>query len=183
MNFRNNKIRNEKHRVRVTALLTGLPLLVLAACTHSGSSVANAVSTDNSQTGASSNADATSDLPKVPFGNQPCRSLSMDESKNLGVVKPAPAKPESGREPDGLAFDNTCDFGYQTLKYTTSSDYEFQKSNLRNPSHIAPAQLPGAFYDVLGNLWFAEKGYYVVIPNNAADSVKEKMARVISARL
>jgi hypothetical protein len=173
----------EKNRNRMAAVAAGLSLLVLAACTHSGSPTTNAASADSPQANASADTDAASDLPKVPFGNQPCRSLSADELKDLGIAKPVPAKPEPGREPDGLAFENTCDFGYQTLVYTTRSNYEDQKSNLRNPRHNAPADLPDAFYDTLGNLWFAKKGYYVGIPNNTADAVKEKMARVIAAKL
>lgn len=150
-------------------------LLVLAACTHSGA--------PGTTSASESQADTASDTPKVPFGSQPCRSLTPNEIRDLGVAKPEPAKPVPGREPDGLAFDNTCDFGYQTLVYTTESSYEAQKNELRNPRHNAPADLPNAFYDVLGNLWFAEKGYYVTVPNNAADSVKEKMARMVAAKL
>jgi len=169
------KTANESNRSRMLALTIVLPLLVLAACTQSGTQ--NTASAGESQTGASP------DTPKVPFGKQPCRSLTPDELNNLGITKPAPAKPEPGHEPDDLAFDNTCDFGYQTLVYTTESNYEAQRNELRNPRHNAPADLPNAFYDVLGNLWFAEKGYYVTVPNNAADSVKEKMARMVAAKL
>jgi hypothetical protein len=109
--------------------------------------------------------------------------LAPDEIKNLGIAKPPPAKPTPGREPDELGFDNRCDFGYQFLVYTTRSNYDYQRDNLRNARHDAPVDLPGAFYDVLGNLWFAEKGYYVTVPNNTADAVKEKMARMAAAKL
>lgn len=160
-------------------LVTGIVTFTLAACSHSlGTNIASA-----DDTLATTGGTAGSEEPKVPFGKQPCRSLTSDEIKNLGIAKPAPAKPEPGHEPDDLAFDNTCDFGYQTLAYTTESNYEAQRNELRNPRHNAPADLPNAFYDVLGNLWFAEKGYYVTVPNNAADSVKEKMARMVAAKL
>jgi hypothetical protein len=156
----------------------------LSDCSRTSNDVPAGATATPASAGAGQAQDSTgSDLPKVPFGNQPCRSLSADELKELKVAKPAPAKPEPGREPDGLAFDNTCDFGYQSLVYTTRSDYEFQKSNLRNPRHNAPADLPDAFYDTLGNLWFAKEGYYVGIPNNTADAVKEKMARAVAAKL
>lgn len=171
------KTANENHRRhRMLALSLASPLLlVLTACTPPGAQDTTAAS--------GSQAEASSDVPKVPFGNRPCRSLTPEEIRDLGIAKTEPAKPLPGREPDGLAFDNTCDFGYQTLVYTTESSYEAQRNELRNPRRSAPADLPNAFYDVLGNLWFAEKGYYVTVPNNAADSVKEKMARTIAAKL
>jgi hypothetical protein len=165
------------NRRNARLLATGIAL-VLAACSHSPG--AGTASSAGGGAGATANA---SEEPKVPFGNQPCRSLTTDEIKTLGIAKPAPARPEPGREPDGLAYDNTCDFGYQTLVYTTRSSYQEQKNDLRNPRRNAPADLPDAFYDVLGNLWFAEKGYYVGVPNNAADSVKERMAHMIAAKL
>jgi hypothetical protein len=178
---------NSMNHKRIVVPLAILPFLVLAACT---SPSPPAGSSSDASTVAQIGG-ASSDLPKVPFGNRPCQSLTADEIKTLGIAKPAPAKPVPGRQntpgPDGHpeepAFDNTCDFGYQTLVYTTRYDYEYQRNNLRSPRHDAPAGLSGAFYDVLGNLWFAEKGYYVAIPNNAADAVKEKMARVIAAKL
>ena len=156
--------------------LMALSAFALASCRH-------ARNADTSSASATASAAGNSDSPKVPFGNQPCRSLTASELKDLGIAKPAPAKPEPGHEPDSLAFDNTCDFGYQTLVYTTESNYESQENELRNPRHTAPGDLPGAFYDVLGNLWFAKKGYYVTIPNNTADAVKEKTARAVAAKL
>lgn len=169
--------RDSRNHARLLA--AGIVAFILTACSHSpGTDISSAGSAPAITGGVTG-----SDTPKVPFGKQPCRSLTPDESRNLGITKPPPAKPEPGREPDGLGFDNTCDFGYQSLVYTTESSYEAQKNQLRNPRHNVPADLPNAFYDVLGNLWFAEKGYYVTVPNNAADSVKEKMARVIAAKL
>lgn len=165
------------NRRNARLLATGVAL-VLAACSHSPD--AGTASAASAGAGATANA---SEEPKVPFGNRPCQSLTTDEIKNLGIAKPAPAKPEPGHEPNDLTFDNTCDFGYQTLVYTTESNYEAQRNELRNPRHNAPADLPNAFYDVLGNLWFEKKGYYVTVPNNASDSVKEKMARMIIAKL
>lgn len=166
----------ENHRVRVLRVAAAFPLLALAGCTqHGPSNSVAALRTPSAQ--------GSGDMPKVPFGNQPCRSLTAGELKDLGIAKPPPAKPEPGHEPDSLAFDNTCDFGYQSLVYTTQRNYEDQKSELRNPRHAAPGDLPSAFYDVLGNLWFSKKGYYLTIPNNTADAVKEKMARAVAAKL
>lgn len=173
------KAGKENHRVRLVPAAAVFPLLALTACTQHGPSNSAAAS----RTPSAQASDGQSGQPKVPFGNHPCRSLTAGELKGLGIAKPAPAQPEPGREPDSLAFDNTCDFGYQSLVYTTESNYEDQKSELRNPRHNAPGDLPSAFYDVLGNLWFAKKGYYVTIPNSTADAVKEKMARAVAAKL
>lgn len=160
--------------------LTALSAFALAACRHARNADTSSVPVTAPVIGA---AGGSTEGPKVPFGNQPCRSLTPAELKDLGIAKPAPAKPEPGHEPDSLAFDNTCDFGYQTLVYTTESNYDDQRNDLRNPRHNAPKDLPGAFYDVLGNLWFAKKGYYVTLPNTTADAVKEKVARTVAAKL
>ena len=173
------KAGKENHRVRIGPIAAVFPLLALAACTQHGPS--NSVAA--SRTPSTEASGGQSGQPKVPFGNQPCRSLTAGELKDLKIAKPPPTTPEPGREPDSLAFDNTCDFGYQSLVYTTEGDYQNQKSELRNPRHNAPGDLPSAFYDVLGNLWFAKNGYYVTIPNNTADAVKEKMARAVAAKL
>lgn len=167
------KTANENNHSRMLALTIALPLLVLAACTQSGTQ--NTTAVGESQTGT------PSDIPRVPFGNQPCRTFSTDEMKKLGFTVPKPFEP--GRDPDRLAFDNTCDFGYLTIEYTSQGNYKDQKDNLRNSGRHPPADVPDAFYDVLGNLWFAEKGYYVVIPNNVSDAEKEKVAHAIAAKL
>lgn len=159
-----------------TLTLMALSALALAACGHAGNTGTPSVS--GPAIGA---AESSSDGPKVPFGKQPCQSLTAGELKSAGIAKPKPAKP--GREPEKLAFDNTCDFGYLTVIYTTRSDYENQKKTLRSQRQNAPADVPGAFYDVLGNLWFAKDGYYVGIPNTVADADKVKVARAILAKL
>lgn len=178
-------IRNTKNRNRMIAIAAGLSLLVLASCTQSGSP--NATSTGNSQAGASADTEATSDLPKVPFGNRPCQSLSQDEQKNLGFNMPVVAT--ASRSPDGLPYDNTCSYessyksGALSIEYGTRKDYEYQRDNLRKASHAPPANIPGSFYDVLGNLWFAKDGYYVVVTNVSQPVSIEKVTAVIAAKL
>lgn len=174
-------IRNEKNCCRMAAIATALSLLVLAACTHSGSPNPAASSANITQAGAVQAAGPDPDLPKVPFENQPCRSFSTNEMKKLGFAVTRPF--ESGRDPDRLAFDNTCDFGNVSVVYTSRNDYQNQKDILRSSRRTPPADLPDAFYDTLGNLWFAKKGYYVTIPNTVSEADKEKVARAIAAKL
>jgi hypothetical protein len=153
-------------------------LFALAACTATPDAGPSAA---GSTIAAADAPGSSSESPKVPFGGQPCRSFSTDEMKKLGFTVSKPF--EAGRDPDRLAFDNTCDFGDLLIEYTSQGNYKDQKDTLRSPRHPPPADLPDAFYDVLGNLWFAEKGYYVVIPNNVSDADKEKVARAIAAKL
>ena len=157
-------------------------IALLAACGRSASPPGQAAATSPAiNAAAAPGDDGDSALPKVPFGNHPCQSLSQDEQKQLGFAKVVPGKP--GREPDDLAYDNTCEFAYQTIVYDTTKNCAYQKDNLRSQQRSAPADIPGSFYDVLGNLWFSEKGYCVALPNNLADATREKMARVIAAKL
>lgn len=168
---------NKKKRSRTVAITAVLPLLALAACTQQGSSN----SPTASQIPATETYGTRSDSPKVPFENQPCQTFSAGEMKQLGFAVSKPAKP--GRDPDRLAFDNTCDFDNLTIEYTSQSSYTYQQDHLRKSGHHPPGDLPNAFYDVLGNLWFAEKGYYVVIPNTVSDADKEKVAHAIATKL
>jgi hypothetical protein len=160
-----------------------LPFLVLAACTQAGSSdkASPASTPDTTQASAGSGDRSDPALPKVPFGNQPCQSFSQGEQQHLGLGKPVPGK--SSHSPDDLGYDNVCEYSDQTIEYTSRNDYIEQRDHLRSSQHAAPADIPGAFYDVLGNLWFAEKGYYVVLPNNVAAATREKAARVVAAKL
>lgn len=167
------KTANGNHRNRMAAVTIALLLPVLAACSQSG--------TPYTTPASKSSADTSLDTPKVPFGNQPCQTFSAGEMKQLGFAVSKPAK--SSRDPDRLAFDNTCDFDYLTIEYTSQSSYTYQKDHLRKSGHHPPGDLPNAFYDVLGNLWFAEKGYYVVIPNTVSDTDKEKVAHAIVTKL
>lgn len=167
-----------KSRNWMLPLATATALFALAACSRAPNSdtwpAASAIA-------ATDAAGGSAEAPKVPFDGQPCRSLATDELKKLGFATSKPAQP--GRDPNRLAFDNTCDFGYLTIEYTSQNNYRDQENKLRNPGHHPPAGLPDAFYDVLGNLWFAEKGYYVVIPNTVADADKKKVAHAIAAKL
>ena len=124
--------------------------------------------------------------PKVPFGNAPCKSLSQDEQeedleqKALGYARPAPGKAD--RAPATLPFDNTCSYGgHVNVGYMTKADYETNQNGNRSSSHTAPSDLPGAFYDRQGGLWFAKNGYYAVI--SGSSKLVEQAARLIVAKL
>jgi hypothetical protein len=169
----------DRNRGTLALLLTmGLVLPALAGCSPSrdaetspasGASVAG-------QVGESQSA-----APRVPFGGQPCRSLSTADLKRIGFATPGPPKP--GRSPDDLALDNVCEFGELSIEFTTQKDYVYQRDKLRSHRQTAPADLPGAFYDVLGNLWFAKKGYSIVIANTVEDKQMVDVARAIAAKL
>lgn len=132
-------------------------------------------------------AENASGVPKVPFNRQPCKSLSIEELGQLGIRDSDTNKPSSGKPMhdgrDDFAYDNACDYGSQTLAYKTIQDCTDQRDELRNAGRAAPADVPGAFYDVLGNLWFVKNGYCVAIPNNVSATIREQMARVIAAKL
>lgn len=118
-------------------------------------------------------------LPKVPFGNQPCQSLSAGDRQSLGLSTTQPGKAD--RAPAKLPFDNLCFYGAIHIGYMTQVDYNFNQSGNRSSSHTAPADLPNAFYDQQGGLWFAKNGYYLVISGSHA--LNEKIARIIIAKL
>ncbi|HJU08854.1 MAG TPA: hypothetical protein VJ727_10290 [Rhodanobacteraceae bacterium] len=170
----------------MAAIAAELLLLALAACTHSGAPVVNATATDSAQaaTSADADTDTNSGMPKVPFGNRPCHSLSQNEQKSLGFN--LPLKATASRTPDELPYDNTCSYesvGAFAIEYTTRKDYEYQRDNLRKASHPAPAEIPGSFYDVLGNLWFAKNGYYVAVTNVGQPIDIEKVTTAIATKL
>jgi hypothetical protein len=117
--------------------------------------------------------------PKVPFGNQPCQSLSVADLQSLKMSSSPPGKPD--RAPATLPFDNLCFYGRMHLGYMTQIDYDSNKEGNRSSSYTAPADLPGAFYDKQGGLWFTKNGYYVVV--SGSHDVDEKLARAIAAKL
>lgn len=123
--------------------------------------------------------------PKVPFGNAPCKSLSLDEQKqveqkSLGYARPVPGKPD--RAPATLPFDNVCFYtGYVSVSYMTQVDFEANRDGNRNPKRTAPTNLPQAFYDKQGGLWFAKSGYYVVVSGKA--KLVEPAASIIARKL
>ncbi len=124
------------------------------------------------------------EVPKVPFGNQPCQSLSGADQAALGLPTPVTTKP--GRAPGTLPVDNFCDWfhgGTRHLQvgYLTRMDYEVNGGGNRSKKRQAPADLPGAFYDAQGGLWFTRNGYYVTVVGKS--SVAEQAARLILAKL
>jgi hypothetical protein len=122
--------------------------------------------------------------PKVPFSNQPCNSLSETDEASLKIPTPVKAKPD--RAPATLPFDNICTYTHGGTReaqvgYQTAIDYDANSSGNRSTSRKAPSDLPGAFYDKQGGLWFATKGYYVVVSGRSA--LREPVARLIVKKL
>lgn len=176
--------RNEKTRSRVVAIAAGPLLFALAACTHSGSPVSNAGSAENPQTIVSALAEQRPDLPKVPFGNRPCQSLSQDEQKQIemqaqGYAAPVPGAPN--RAPGNLPFDNVCMYHDFSVGYMAQGDYKVNRDSNRSTKHSIPQDLPDAFYGKQDGLWFKKNGYYVNIEGRSR--LLEPVARVVAAKL
>lgn len=124
------------------------------------------------------------ELPKVPFGNHPCQSLSTGDQGTLKMPGSMDAK--SDRAPATLPFDNMCTYTHGGTKYAqvgfeTKADYDLNTRGNRSSSHQAPADVPGAFYDKQGGLWFAKNGYFVVVSGRS--ELTESVARLIVAKL
>ncbi len=115
--------------------------------------------------------------PKVPANNQPCAVLSIDELKGLGI---SGATPRPDRAPANLPYDNLCFIGGVHYGFMALIDYQTNQTSNRDASKAAPADLPGAFYDGQGGLWFAKDGYYVSI---GANDLAEKLASAMAAKL
>src|SRR5215469_15234485 len=123
-------------------------------------------------------------LPKVPFSNKPCESLSAADRATLKMAGTVQDKPD--RAPATLPFDNICTYlngGSKDAQigYQTKVDYDTNSSGNRSNTRQAPADLPGAFYDGQGGLWFAKNGYYVVVSGRAA--FREPVARLLAGKL
>ncbi len=122
--------------------------------------------------------------PTVPFGNQPCRSL--DSSDHAALKMFTPVHENAFRAPSTLKLDNVCDYDHANQRqvqvaYMTKGDYDLNRDGNRSTEKSAPADLPGAFYDKQGGLWFAKNGYYVVVVGRHA--LREPAARAIAAKL
>lgn len=121
-------------------------------------------------------------VPKVPFNNQPCLSLSKADLGALGIGSDD-AKADNA--PATLPIDNYCSYTSNSLDiqvgYMTNMDYDTNHDGNQSTSRTAPSGLPGAFYDKQGGLWFTMKGYYVVIAGR--DMYKERVAKIIIAKL
>jgi hypothetical protein len=121
--------------------------------------------------------------PRVPFGDDPCQSLSSAEEARLGMS--GPVEGTRGRAPDMLAIDNTCTYTrgsrrYVRVGYQSMVDYGLASST-RSTTHRAPGDLPGAFYDRRDGLWFTRNGYYVVVIGESR--FREPVARIVDAKL
>lgn len=122
--------------------------------------------------------------PKVPFGNNPCASLSAADETELKFSTPVAAKPD--RAPAKLAADNMCTYTHAGTKlaqvgYMTQMDYNTNQDGNRSKEKQAPADLPGAFYDKQGGLWLSKNGYYVVVSGKR--ELREPVARIIAKKL
>ena len=117
--------------------------------------------------------------PKVPFGNKPCESLNAEELRSIGASTTAPIRPD--RAPATLPFDNLCFYGGFSVGYMTEIDYTSNMRGNRSASRMAPTDLPGAFYDRQGGLWFTKNGYYVTLEQSHV--LSEKAAHIIVGKL
>jgi hypothetical protein len=117
--------------------------------------------------------------PKVPFGNKPCESLNAEELRSIGASTNTPTKPD--RAPANLPFDNVCTYSGFSVGYMTEIDYTSNMHGNRSTSRTAPTNLPGAFYDRQGGLWFTKNGYYVTLEHS--HELSEKAAHIIVGKL
>jgi hypothetical protein len=123
-------------------------------------------------------------LPKVPFGNKPCQSLTSSDEATLKVSGPLDRRAD--RAPATLPYDSFCSYTHggtlvTQVGYQTKLDYDANSSGNRSTTRKAPADLPGAFYDRQGGLWFTKNGYYVVIAGRSA--FREPVARIVAGKL
>jgi hypothetical protein len=106
--------------------------------------------------------------------------LKQIEQKGLGYARPSSGKPD--RAPATLPFENVCSYeGYIQVGYMTQIDFQTNRDGNRSTSHTAPNDLPQAFYDKQGGLWFEKNGYYVVVSGKSA--LREAAARIIVGKL
>ena len=172
--------RENPSKLSLAMLCVGVGLAALAGCGPSSPSSDSSTPSPSSSPALPTlgNGNKGPTLPMVPFGNQPCQSLSAADLENLKLPSAAPGK--SDRAPATLPFDNLCFYRGIHVGYMTQIDYDSNQQGNRSSSKTAPADLPGAFYDQQGGLWFAKNGYYVVVSGSALD---EKLAGVINAKL
>jgi hypothetical protein len=160
----------------------GLGALALASCGHSAAPPQAESPAPAESLAALMGGQHQLTLPKVPFGNAPCQTLSADDQKALGATQPGAGKPD--RAPAGLPFDNVCMYYPAlgvTVGYQAKVDYDMNHDSNRSTDRQAPAGLPGAFYDRQGGLWLAKDGYYVVL--NGSQALIEKASPVVAAKL
>ena len=122
--------------------------------------------------------------PKVPFNNQPCRSLTPADQVTLKMD--GPLKETPFKAPGDLKLDNVCSYYHggtrvAQIGYMTKADYDGNSHSNRSTSRQAPADLPGGFYDAQGGLWITKNGYYVVVSGKQA--LREPVARLIAGKL
>ena len=122
-------------------------------------------------------------LPKVPFNQQPCQSLSAADMAALNF--PTPVHAEAFKETSvALTYDNACRWSnggseLTRIAYQTKEDYDGTSQNMKSTENVAPADIPGAFYDKQGYLWIAKNGYYVEI----GATKREPVARQLVGKL
>ncbi|MGA9836797.1 MAG: hypothetical protein WBQ26_05740 [Gemmatimonadaceae bacterium] len=88
------------------------------------------------------------------------------------MFAPSSLDPREGPTVSKVPFGN---------KYMTDDEHRVNRDANQSTSHHAPADLPGAFHDEQGGLWFAKNGYYVVV--SGANAFKEPAARVLAGKL
>jgi hypothetical protein len=162
-----------------------LALLTLAACNRGRQAASDTASDTVSDAVFPSQRATRAAPPKVPFGQQPCQSLTAADLAALNIE--ANAHSVSYREsPDSLPYDNACRWTIggnelARVSYMPQSDYDATSQSMRSKQNVAPGDIPGAFYDQQGDLWFAKNGYFVEIGPTSRS--REAVARRVAARL
>jgi hypothetical protein len=87
---------------------------------------------------------------------------------------------------DSLTYDNACRWysggtELTLIAYMTQEDYDGTSQTMRSKENVAPTDIPGAFYDRQGYLWFAKNGYYVEV--GAGSKSRESVARQVAGKL
>lgn len=165
-----------------TSAYATLALLALAACNRGEQAQQAASDTTLNTSTTTRRAHA---LPKVPFNQQPCQSLSDADMATLHSAMPVRTVPYKETS-DSLTYDNACRWynggTEQTLvAYMTQEDYDGTSQTMKSIENIAPTDIPGAFYDKQGYFWFAKNGYYVEIGSGSRP--REAVARLLAGKL
>lgn len=171
---------------RAALALATLALVTLTGCNR-GEQAQQMASTGASDTSVDAVLPARKApaLPRVPFNQQPCQSLSAADMTALHFPTPVHTVPYK-ETPDSLPYDNACRWynggtELALIAYMTQEDYDGTSQSMRSTQHVAPTDIPGAFYDQQGYLWFAKNGYSVEI--GPGSKSREAVARLLAGKL
>ena len=174
----------------VAISLTSLP-----ACSGSSSSKSSATTASTTvgatataaQTTTTTAAGGPGDQIRVPFGGDPCASLTSAELTTLGLPSSQfPAKPKT----DLLSFqklvppakNNTCSWGPLLVTYLPKNEFDnVRKTNSGSSSDTLPPGMPaGSFVSDIGDLYISAGGYYLSVPSHGP---YDAAAKVVAAKL